>query len=351
MATTISAMSYTPFSNNACGEPDIDSWLDFSAIGSPSINNNNNSSGNSSTTLSQPPPSASASTMTSPSTTILPLDQQDDLQTPAKPSHEYERFKQQTGLPSNSVPGLQSLGGSHSQVFSNSGIGFDDNSLMSGTWGSNSGLDMNMDMDFSGPSTVDSFFFTQESTQSDDFVDPSDIQQEEPQTRRYFPGVHQQRAALAQQQQQQQQRQQQFLQMQKRQRALEQQQQQRRRSQPASGRRPGSHQPTDAHAEETIARVVNQIRKSSQASQDRLSPSGGLPHVSRSRKDEEDMDEDERLLASEEGKKLSSKERRQLRNKVSARAFRSRRKGKRYSTPVNLFSTPANASHRVHRPA
>ena len=39
-------------------------------------------------------------------------------------------------------------------------------------------------------------------------------------------------------------------------------------------------------------------------------------------------DEDERLLASEEGKKLSSKERRQLRNKVSARAFRSRRKGK-----------------------
>ena len=33
------------------------------------------------------------------------------------------------------------------------------------------------------------------------------------------------------------------------------------------------------------------------------------------------------FLASEEGKKLSSKERRQLRNKVSARAFRSRRKG------------------------
>ncbi|KAK7202913.1 hypothetical protein BZA70DRAFT_86723 [Myxozyma melibiosi] len=37
-------------------------------------------------------------------------------------------------------------------------------------------------------------------------------------------------------------------------------------------------------------------------------------------------DEDERLLASEEGKKLSSKERRQLRNKVSARHFRLRRK-------------------------
>ncbi|KAA8896464.1 hypothetical protein FN846DRAFT_893299 [Sphaerosporella brunnea] len=51
-----------------------------------------------------------------------------------------------------------------------------------------------------------------------------------------------------------------------------------------------------------------------------------LPHIARMKKEEEDMDEDERLLASEEGKKLSSKERRQLRNKVSARAFRSRRK-------------------------
>lgn len=56
------------------------------------------------------------------------------------------------------------------------------------------------------------------------------------------------------------------------------------------------------------------------------SPSQTLPHIARMKKDEEEMDEDERLLASEEGKKLSSKERRQLRNKVSARAFRSRRK-------------------------
>ena len=49
--------------------------------------------------------------------------------------------------------------------------------------------------------------------------------------------------------------------------------------------------------------------------------------MTKAKKDEQEMDEDERLLASEEGKKLSSKERRQLRNKVSARAFRSRRKG------------------------
>jgi len=56
------------------------------------------------------------------------------------------------------------------------------------------------------------------------------------------------------------------------------------------------------------------------------SPGATLPHIARMKKDEEEMDEDERLLASDEGKKLSSKERRQLRNKVSARAFRSRRK-------------------------
>jgi hypothetical protein len=63
------------------------------------------------------------------------------------------------------------------------------------------------------------------------------------------------------------------------------------------------------------------------------------------RKDEEEMDEDERLLASEEGKKLSSKERRQLRNKVSARAFRSRRKGK-LSLQRTLDITNPNRIHR-----
>lgn len=43
-------------------------------------------------------------------------------------------------------------------------------------------------------------------------------------------------------------------------------------------------------------------------------------------RDDMDLDEDSKLLMSEEGKKLSSKERRQLRNKVSARNFRERRK-------------------------
>ena len=74
-----------------------------------------------------------------------------------------------------------------------------------------------------------------------------------------------------------------------------------------------------------------------------------LPHIARMKKEEEDMDEDERLLASEEGKKLSSKERRQLRNKVSARAFRSRRKG--LCMPFRLEITTAHnadKSTRIH---
>lgn len=81
----------------------------------------------------------------------------------------------------------------------------------------------------------------------------------------------------------------------------------------------------------SISRLLNHMRHTSVASsQDDDNDDATTPNANgqshRIRKDEEDMDEDERLLASEEGKKLSSKERRQLRNKVSARAFRSRRK-------------------------
>ena len=86
----------------------------------------------------------------------------------------------------------------------------------------------------------------------------------------------------------------------------------------------------DPHVEESISRLLNRMRQSSSASaddEDGDSPAG-TSHMPRIKKDEDDMDDDERLLNSEEGKKLSSKERRQLRNKVSARAFRSRRKGK-----------------------
>ena len=140
---------------------------------------------------------------------------------------------------------------------------------------------------------------------------------------RVWPGIHQQTASLAKAQAEQQKKMQ--MQAQKSHKSAS---QTHRRSN-TSGSRP----PPDPAVEERISRLLNQMRHSSVTSSndaDSATPNahGGSSHSMRMRKDEEDMDEDERLLASEEGKKLSSKERRQLRNKVSARAFRSRRKGK-----------------------
>lgn len=79
--------------------------------------------------------------------------------------------------------------------------------------------------------------------------------------------------------------------------------------------------------DDRINLLLMSMRATQPSTASRRETSNITPHISRMKKEEEEMDEDERLLASEEGKKLSSKERRQLRNKVSARAFRSRRKG------------------------
>ena len=170
-----------------------------------------------------------------------------------------------------------------------------------------------IDMEFESPAETQQFFSST--------VNPSSIEQESntlpsppvipTQTGnvgRLWPGAHSQ-AALAKAQAQ---RQQQMIQQQQPQR----QAQQKPRSK--------SSQPTDPIVEQKITQLLNSMR-AKPPSPDALSPPnmGNLP---RSKKEEDDMDEDERLLASEEGKKLSSKERRQLRNKVSARAFRSRRK-------------------------
>lgn len=95
--------------------------------------------------------------------------------------------------------------------------------------------------------------------------------------------------------------------------------------------------PSNPAVEERISRLLQQMRQSALNSpDDSPSPPSLLPQMAKAKKEEQDMDEDERLLASEEGKKLSSKERRQLRNKVSARAFRSRRKG--MESPVGVMT-------------
>ncbi|KAF2011146.1 hypothetical protein BU24DRAFT_54004 [Aaosphaeria arxii CBS 175.79] len=309
-AMTMSGPSFN--NNNQCIDPDTE-FFDFSQLPSPTPSNN-----------VRQHPSNVASTISSPSNTAL---DGEDFQTPAKPSHEYERFKQQTGLPSGSIAGLNSGLNTGYQMFSSTGL--DEMTLMGDTmmggagWNSGIGMDsdvkMNMDLSFSQPAY---FYPGTDASQSDDFIDPSAI--EEPAQVRVWPGMHQQQAqqaALAKAQAQQQ-RQQQLAQQQQKQ---TQQQQQQNRQNP--NKKSGSPL-NDARTEETIARVVAQIRHNSQNSSlgSPNDPQNLLPHVVRMKKDEEDMDEDERLLASEEGKKLTSKERRQLRNKVSARAFRSRRK-------------------------
>lgn len=316
MATAVHHAMTMPsnFNNtNQCFDPDADSLFDFSQLPSPTP-----------PTISRQA-SNTASTLPSPSNTVLDID---DLQTPAKPSHEYERFKQQTGLPTGSIAGINPTSYSSGySMFSSTGIDemslMGDSSMMGG-W--NSGVSMDMDMTMSQPAF---FYPSNEASQSSDFVDPSAITQEQVQNVRVWPGMHQQQAqqaALAKAQAQaQQQRAQQIAQQRQQQTGQQQGRQQHTRNASSSPL-------SDARTEETIARVVNQIRQQSQNSA--LAGANGqndmLPHIIRAKKDEEDMDEDERLLASEEGKKLSSKERRQLRNKVSARAFRSRRKGKCY---------------------
>jgi hypothetical protein len=296
--------------SNQCFDPDTDSLFDFSQLPSPTPR-----------TISRQPSNAH-SVITSPANTVL---DGDDMQTPAKPSHEYERFKQQTGLPTGSIAGINPSYSSGYSMYSSTGIDelslMGESSMMGGGW--NTGIPMDLDVSMSQPAF---FYPSNDASQSSDFVDPSAITQEEAQNVRVWPGMHQQQAqqqALAKAQAQAQQQRAQQLAQQRQQHAGQQQ------SRHQHNRKPSSSPLSDARTEETIARVVNQIRQQSQNSA--LAGANGqndlLPHIIRAKKDEEDMDEDERLLASEEGKKLSSKERRQLRNKVSARAFRSRRKG------------------------
>tara|TARA_R110002003_G_scaffold244_7_gene17475 strand:- start:5191 stop:6144 length:954 start_codon:yes stop_codon:yes gene_type:complete len=311
MATAVQpAMNMAPSYNhhsNQCIDPEQE-FFDFSQLPSPTPANLKREA-------------SAISTITSPTSTNI----DDDLQTPAKPSHEYERFKQQTGLPSGSIAGLNA-GFNSGFGFSSSGIDemglMGDAAMMDGSYYS-TGLPMDTNIHMGGMDFPPSSYLYNDNSQ-DDFVDPSSI--EEVPRVRVWPGMHQQ-AALAQQAQQQ--RAQQIAQQRQQQAS-----QQSARTQSTSNGKKTASPLNDARTEETIHRVIAQIRANSHSAASSMGDNRHdlLPHIIRAKKDEEDMDEDERLLASEEGKKLSSKERRQLRNKVSARAFRSRRKGKIYTS-------------------
>lgn len=251
-------------------------------------------------------------------------------QTFAGPSHQYELHKQQTGLPVGALANTFAVNQNDHIVYGQAQRMF---GISDGHFGANTVDDvfdfntapsrstgMDMDIDFGSPLY----------DLSTDYINPDAIGGQEscvnsmPPKQRAWPGMHQQQAAMAKAQAQEQQQQ--------RQQAVPPQQTglgSRRPSQRSSTSAPPAKDPI---VEERISRLLNQMRHNSVASSNDETPTpnatGSLPHLARAKKDEEDMDEDERLLASEEGKKLSSKERRQLRNKVSARAFRSRRKGK-----------------------
>ena len=266
--------------------------------------------------------------------TISPFDQE-ERQHFNGPSHDYGLHRQQVGLPSGSMANMPSQSMFDGYESGIDGMGFD--SGMTG-WSSGIDIDSEMTVDFGNPqSAMPAMFFPPSNeSQSNNFVNPNTIGgQEEPTSNvgRLWPGMHSQQAQQAAMQ-----KAAQAHAVQQRQMKLQAQQAQYRQaannsqSQGSSQSHGHAKRPSHAsepHVEESISRLLNQMRQNSTMSADNDDDdgSGMLPHIQRMKKDEEEMDEDERLLASDEGKKLSSKERRQLRNKVSARAFRSRRKG------------------------
>lgn len=238
------------------------------------------------------------------------------------PSYQYDSHRQQTGLP---------MGGYANTLAVNQATGLHyrpGNNFIVPTETLNiplSNLDdfdfnrpqfdqADMDFENDSPADVPSMFYG-----ADGQSNVSPASQIPP---RIYPGMHTQQANQAK-----------IQQVQKQQEMMRQQQQ---RQLPAGQQPLPTGTPTaqkavpaakDPHVEESISRLLNRMRQSSSASaDDDDADSPGGSNMPRIKRDEDEMDDDERLLNSEEGKKLSSKERRQLRNKVSARAFRSRRK-------------------------
>lgn len=231
------------------------------------------------------------------------------------PSYQYDSHRQQTGLP---------MGGYANTLAVNQASGLhyrpNNHGFVIPTETLNLPLSNLNDFDFNRPQPYD-FPEMEMETESAGLYFGDDAQSStspaNPIPPRIFPGFHTQKANQAK-----------IQQAQKQQEMIKQQQNQLPTGQqPLPTSTPKSPIVKDPHVEESISRLLNRMRQSSNASIDESESPAGSSNMPRFKKDEEDMDEDERLLNSEEGKKLSSKERRQLRNKVSARAFRSRRKG------------------------
>ncbi|TKA70474.1 hypothetical protein B0A55_10852 [Friedmanniomyces simplex] len=269
--------------------------------------------------------------------TLSPFDKSEERQPRFNgPSHDYHQYKQQVGLPVGSMANLPPM--SQPRMFDgySSGIGDMGMDSFGSGWSSGTDIDLDADMnvDFNNPqSSMPAMFFPATANNMNNYVDRNSIGErvDEPPSSvvRLWPGMHSQQArqAAMAKQQQNQAIQQCQMKMQAQQAAYREgsvaPQQSEASSQTSSKR--GSHI-TKPHVEDSISRLLNQMQQQSNMGDDESSPSDMLPHIAQMKKDEEEIDVDECFLNSDEGKKLSSKERRQLRNKVSARAFRSRRK-------------------------
>ncbi|KAI9730257.1 MAG: Zinc phosphodiesterase ELAC protein 2 [Cirrosporium novae-zelandiae] len=308
--------------SNACLDP-MESFINYDPVyPSPSLS----PSSKGKAPITQPPSFATPQPVTVPS-------QLGNAQNFNGPSHRYDLHPQQTGLPAGGLANTIAVNEANMQQFNmmsdNNYFGmnstpFDFDSMGSFPMLGDGTPDMDLELDSPERDLVPSMY---SQNSQPECVDPSAVGGQDSSGaptipsqnfQRAWPGMHQQQAALAKAQAQaRQQKQQQII------------NQQRQKAQAQGGHPSGSnaYSPNDPMVEERISRLLSQMRQSSVVSYDEnASSSNAMPHQVRVKKDEEDMDEDERLLNSEEGKKLSSKERRQLRNKVSARAFRSRRK-------------------------
>ena len=112
---------------------------------------------------------------------------------------------------------------------------------------------------------------------------------------------------------------------------------------------PTSCLPHNSHSEEIIADIINRIHRNSEsACQDDSPPEPCiLPRVAHRRGADKNIDEAKRLLASEAGNKLSSNDRRKLRNRVSSWTCRERQRGMLTHSPQFTINITDKAN-RVH---
>jgi len=274
-------------------------------------------------------PSFDASGSMDPMQSMYSFDPSERRQVFSGPSHEYGRFRQLTGLPSGAMTALPM----DAEIKMEPPYGMMPSPAQSMPFMEFNNFSFDQEIDPMQQEAVPAFFFP-----NNGFVDSNNMSSDAyisapiqaPPPGRLYPGMHSQQAqqaraqALARQQSQQQMGQE-IMQQRHRQSVADSVM-----SMQSTRLNSVDSAAADSGVDDKLSRLLDQMQHNSNMEtidEEDGSPSGGNGKSGRSRKDEDDMDEDERLLNSEEGKKLSSKERRQLRNKVSARAFRSRRKG------------------------